>query len=304
MAKTRRDFRMSYADLAMFVSNLVVVLTRDVTLMSARGVTQVEIDALEALGNAFEVFPTDEYYSGQVMTAVHEKDDLRAAVTLNIQYVSGFIEQKWGLDSGIYKQLKIHRLQSSSDNLFIVSARQVALVAEDNLATLGPLGLLQTDIDALRANAQLFEDKLNDIREKKLLRDDKAEERTVKANELYGYVAEYCKIGKIVFQNLSESKYNDYVIHKTYHAPPLQVTGLAYDTNTGTLSWDNLPDIWSYHAEYAPDQPAPIYIEFWSGEETSVVYDPGGPLSYLFRVRAKGIGGYGAYSEVLVVPRP
>jgi hypothetical protein len=63
MKAVERDYNISNAELCMMASNFVVFMNRDSTEFAARGVDALAITAFEALGNAFEVFPPDEYYS-------------------------------------------------------------------------------------------------------------------------------------------------------------------------------------------------------------------------------------------------
>ena len=54
-----RNYSMSVADLAMFTSNLCNHLTTDLPQLGLFGVTAPKILELKALGDAFEVYPSD-----------------------------------------------------------------------------------------------------------------------------------------------------------------------------------------------------------------------------------------------------
>ena len=307
MKAETKKFSMSYADLAMFTSNLVVTITRDSAEFAARGVNAAAITAFEALGNSFEVFPTDEFYVGAIQIEVDAKNASRDAATDKIQYISGYIEQKWGLDSGEYKQLRIHNLQPMSDNNFLVAARAVVSVAALYIADLTPIGLTQADVDALDAETQTYEDKMNSVAEKKKLRDDKARERVDLANELYDYVALYCKIGKLIWENVNEAKYNDYVIYSAgtggggggSETPPAAPANLQYNETTGEFSWSAAAYATSYQLQYKAVTEED-WDEAYSGSDTSVVFDPGAG-NWNFRVRARNAAGYGDFSNVIEV---
>ncbi len=251
MKEAKKKFSLTFADLAMFTSNLVGSMNRDSTEFAARGVDAAAITALQALGDSFEVFPTDEFYVGAIQIEVDAKNALRESSTLMIQTISGYFEQKWGIKSGEYKQLRIRDLQQMSDNNYLVAARAVVSVATLYISDLTPIGLTQAEVDALSAEAQLFEDKLNAVAEKRKLRDDKARERVDLANNLYDYVVTYCKIGKLIWENVNEAKYNDYIIYKTTKSSLSKPQNLAaaLDPVTVTpisLSWDLVADATSY----------------------------------------------------------
>ena len=63
------------------------------------------------------------------------------------------------------------------------------------------------------------------------------------------------------------------------------VTGLTYDPNTNTLSFDADPDAKDYDAQVAPNDEAPDWTTIYSGEENQCVHNPG-VGEWLFRVRA------------------
>jgi hypothetical protein len=247
---------MSDAELCLFASNILVYMNRDSVEFAARGVDAIAITAFETLGNAFEVFPTDEEYVGLITIEVTGKNNLRAALLADIQTISGFFEQKWGLDSGQYKRLGIKNIHSSPDANFLVRAREVARVAEEYLADLSGIGLTQAQIDSVDTDAQSFEDKLNAISEKKALRDTKARERVEKGNELYSYIKQYSTIGKLIWENVDEAKYNDYVIYKTPGGGLSKPQNLTIDyniINPGmiTLGWDLVENADYYDVFYS-----------------------------------------------------
>lgn len=254
MKAVKKKFSLSYPDLAMFASNLVVSMNRDATEFAVRGVDAAAITAFHDLGNAFEVFPSDTFYVGAIEIEVDAKNVLRDTVFKKIQYVSGFFEQKWGIDSGQYRQLRIARLSSMSENDFLVAARSVVETATLYLADLTGIGLTQTDIDELESEAQDFEDKLNAVAEKRMLRDDKARERALLANELYDYVAQYCAIGKLIWENVNEAKYNDYVIYKTSRGALSKVGDVSLVEDPShpddiTVHWGIVPEATYYEIQ-------------------------------------------------------
>lgn len=303
MKEETKEFAMSFSDLCMLASNLVVYMTRDATEFAARGVTALDITDFETLGNAFEVFPPDEYYSAQVTAEVEAKDTARDDCTDKIQLISGFFEQQWGTADYRYKQLNIKNFHNMSDSKFLTTARNVVSVAEEYLADLTSIGLTQADIDALETEAQTMEDKMNDIITKKALRDSKTQERTQNGNELYSYCKKYSTIGKLIWENVDEAKYNDYII---YHKTPEglgKVKNLEYDIPTTTASWDALQFADDYQLQFKP-QPAGAEWEIaYEGTDTSTIFDPG-LSAFTLRCRGHNAEGYGDWSDELNVIIP
>ena len=251
MKVVEREYNMSNADLAMLASNFVVFMNRDSANFAVRGVDAAAITAFEALGNAFEVFPPDEYYQAAISGEVDLKLIARLNATDMIQSISGYFEQQWGLADFHYKQLRIKGFHIMTDNNFLVTCRNVVSVATEYLASLTAIGLTQSDIDALEAEAQTFEDKLNSIAQKKAERDDKAQERSEKGNQLYYFVKQYSTIGKLIWENVDEAKYNDYLIYRTSHPGLSKPQNLAatfdpLNPSPVTLTWDLVANATSY----------------------------------------------------------
>lgn len=256
MTELKRDYTMSNPDLCMLVGNLVSFMTRDNVEFTARSVTVLMRTAFETLGNAFEIFPSDEEYKGLITIEVDAKAVLRDAIILKVQKISGYVDQKWGTDSGQYARLAIAGLQKLKETDFVFRAREVVRIATEYLADLTPLGLTQGELDALTADAQSFEVKVHAVSDAKALRDIKARERTEKGNELYSFAVGYAKVGKLIWENVNEAKYNDYIIYDTSHPglPKPQNVLAVYEPQTDEdiiLSWDLVFGATRYEVYYS-----------------------------------------------------
>jgi len=242
MADVNKTFTLSFAELALFASQTASNMTRDTVQFTVRGVNSAAITAFQVLVNAFEIFPPDEVYVGEIKDLTSEKNALRETVTTEIQQISGFFEQKWGIGSGKYTSLRVGGLQKMSESNFLLTARNVVTQATAYLADLTAIGLTQPMIDSLEDNAQLLEDKLIALNAKKELRNSKAVERITKGNELYDFVSLYCKTGKLIWENTDPAKYSDYIIYKTSHPGLSKPQNVLPHWDPGdlaiTLSWD------------------------------------------------------------------
>ncbi|MBM2815222.1 MAG: hypothetical protein HW421_1984 [Ignavibacteria bacterium] len=255
MEELKRNYTMSNPALCVLVTNLVSFMTRDNVEFTTRGVTVAMRTALQTLGNAFEIFPSDEEYKGLVKIEVDTKTVLRDTITLKVQRISGYLEQNWGNTSGQYKRLGIAGLQKLKENDFLFRAREVVRVATEYLADLTPIGLTQAQLDALTADATSFEGKIQSVSDAKATRDAKTHERIEKGNELYGYAVTYSKVGKLIWENVNEAKYNDYIIYETSHPglpKPQNLTAILNPVDSDiTLSWDLVPEATEYDVFYS-----------------------------------------------------
>jgi hypothetical protein len=164
-------------------------------------------------------------------------------------------------------------------------------------------GYTQGQIDELLTIMTALENKDKAQEEMMSERRDKTQERINAYNAVWNYMLEINDAAKVVFID-NPAKLWQYTLYHTSHPAPGKVTGLAYDQATGTLTYDGLSDAVAYEVAFAPDMPEPIFINIYNGPDRSVVYDPGGPDNYLFRVRAINASGEkGEWSDVLVVTR-
>ncbi len=300
-----KTYAMSNPELMFLAGDFVTFMNRDSAEFVARGVDAAAITAFEALGNAFEVFPPDEYYSALVTAEVEAKNTARANSYNMVQKISGFFEQRWGLDSWQYKQLGIKGMSVSSDDKFKSVCRNVVAVATDQLANLTAIGLTQADIDALDAEAQIMEDKGHEIKDKTALRDSKTQERAEKGNELYSFVKQYSTIGKLIWENVSEAKYNDYIIYKTTQSGLSKPQNLAatfdpLNPSPITLTWDLVALATSYDVYYnvaATGAPAGSYSLLNNYPTSPALVPPVFEKRNYYKIKAKNDSDTSPYSD-------
>ena len=298
-----RDYHLSDSELALFTSNLVIFMTRDTAEFAARGVDAAAITALETKGNEFEAFPTDPEYKSLVTIATEDKNASRAQLEVDIRNISDRAMLKWGVDSGRYKRFDVIYLTKLSDKDFLFAARRVVRIGTIYLADLTTEGLTQAILDALTALAQTFEDNLNDLRDAVAERDEKTEERVELGNEVYDLVSKYCDMGKVIWKETSEAKYNDYVIYKKGPGGMGKVRNLAYDVPTKTASWDALQFADAYQLQYKNPVPESEWEIIYEDTDTHFYYDTG-TQSIIMRCRGHNEEGYGDWSDELSVIIP
>jgi hypothetical protein len=128
MKEITANFDLSFDELRQTVSNVIGSMTRDETEFASRGVTQLDIDAFEAQGNEFEVFPSDNYYQSMISEEVEEKNTARKNCVVMMRKLSGYVQQEYGLRSPKYKRLGMKAYQAAKDSSFLFKAREVARV--------------------------------------------------------------------------------------------------------------------------------------------------------------------------------
>ena len=94
----KRNYNMTDAELCMFTSNLCNTMTRDLTDLADFGITAPKIAALKALGDAFEILPSDEVLVAYVIADTEEKTAKAELVKEAIRNMVTRCQIKWGAD--------------------------------------------------------------------------------------------------------------------------------------------------------------------------------------------------------------
>jgi len=240
----QRNYNLTDPELIMFGYNLCQNITRDQLQFTPRGVTAGNVTSLHALVAAFELFPQDSYYQADVSIAVEAKDNTRSALDVKVRDVVQCAIIKWGADSPKVRKFGTSDISKYTDKEYLTACRQVVTTATGYLADLTPVGLTQPMIDAVSDGADTFLSNLDDLNEAITQREIKKGERIADGNEIYSFVSQYCTVGKIIWDDVDETKYNDYVIYPTSYPGLSKPQNVLAHWDPGdlaiTLSWDSV----------------------------------------------------------------
>ncbi|HRI31885.1 MAG TPA: hypothetical protein PLQ21_10160, partial [Candidatus Kapabacteria bacterium] len=238
---------MSDPDLAQFTTNLAGFLTRDLTDLAEFGMTAAKITALVDLQNAFEVITPDYVYVAIVSQKVLDKNNKRAVLEDMLGKIRVRAVNTFGENSPIYKEFNFTRVNTTSDATYLSRCRSIAATAEKYLAELAAFGQTQAQIDAFIAECDSFETAMHNIGSAVSDRLTGTRLRIEKGNELYGFVATYCSLGKAAFGNTNYAKYQDYIIYDnadTPHTAPQTPQNVNFQNDV--ISWAPSPTATSY----------------------------------------------------------
>ena len=155
-----------------------------------------------------------------------------------------------------------------------------------------------------------MEDKMNAVNSKVELRDEKTQERVTKANALYANLRKYCDIGKLIWEDVDEAKYKDYVIYHSSQGSLPKPQNLTAGINIGDLqlvdlAWDAVVGATSYKIYISVVDKDTASGEFTEIEEVFGVesatssYDS--QKRNYWKVRAFGNGQSSAYSDEVFI---
>ncbi len=304
--QSTRMYKFSDADLTMFSQEIIDCMRRDIDEFEAFNVGESDMDNLQELCDAFEVFPTDDYINSEYQSATEEKDNLVVVMKKIVRNVAIRVEMKWGKSSAKYKSLGIADMSQISDEAFIQRCRMILMFAEEYQSELESEGLTSDIIADMRDTIQNLEDARRNQISKANYRTEKTTERIFKGNELYKYVSRYCEIGKRIWDGVNPAFYNNYVIYSSgsggsssggnsLPAP----SNFRYDYADRTVRWNAVSGATSYKLEVSDDNM--IWDVMYEGEDTEYFTGEILPDHRYLRIKSRNANGFSSYATFNVV---
>jgi hypothetical protein len=293
----RKDFAMTYADLIGVCDSVHSSMVRDASEMTAYGITALTLSSFKTKIDEFLAFPTDSNLASDIISATQNKNNIASDLMIMLRSFGTRAKLVFSTDNGKMDKFILKDLSHATDNNLLVFAEMVGLNSEKFKTELAAAGLTQQMIDDLNDLTDTFRLALNAKDDAVKARDEGANSRFKKANELYGLLSKYCEVGKTIWYETNEAKYNDYIIY-TYTSPGSLTAprNLRYNTQYYKIEWDAVENATSYQLENSSD--GVNYSELVSQSETEFSFIPYENHNY-FRVRARNSAGYGEYSAVL-----
>ena len=302
-----RDFAMSYADLIGLCNTIQNCMLRDEDEFEGYGVSSSLISDFEDSINDFTNLPTDSELSSNVVIATEEK--YSAAQNLRIMLRSFTTRAKitFGENSGKYSKFTVKELSKISDNDLMAFGEKVIRSSEEYLSDLSSAGVTTDLIDELRNLLSIFKEKKENQENEVMNRDDATNNRTKKANELYNLLSKYCDIGKTIWYEVNEAKYNDYIIYRDGGSSSQgggggnpQLTAPAnfrYDYAELTIRWNSVSGATSYQVEFSEDNVN--WEVIYEGYELEFLTSQMLPEHTYLRARSRNSGGFSGYTPIV-----
>jgi hypothetical protein len=294
----KRNYNMTDAELCMFTSNLCITLQRDILSLAPFGISLAKINSLKAIGDAFEVFPSDEVLVAYIIGTTEAKNAKAEEVKESIRNMIMRCQMKWGNGSWQERALTVTGMSEFTDEQLLFAAKRVHAQMTEFLPELGDTGLSQDILDDMADLNQAFEDAKNTQVSKIAERDKKARERIANGNEIYSYVSSYCDIGKRVFEKTDPAAYNAYIIYTTQSPGSLIApVNLSYNAAAKVISWSVVINATSYQVMHKATGPIENWAVIYSGSDTTH-YRTDSAGNWAVKVRARNDGGFGDWSSV------
>lgn len=209
-----RNYSMADGDLKQLADGLAATLTRDLADLAKRNVTTASVTALQQLITNFDETPTDEELLGEVMAATEAKNNIANNIKIAIRPIRNMADIVYE-GKGKYASFGFEDMANMSDNDLYRLAKRVNRVGTKFLADLTPQGLTVEELTNLLNLAQDFDKAIDTIEDKIEDRDIETQDRVNKGNTLWAELSKLGSIGKSVYEDTNEAKYNDYLLLPT-----------------------------------------------------------------------------------------
>lgn len=209
------NFNFSYGTLKQLGDEYVMLMDRDIVEFTDRGYTPARRAELEAAIETFSKFSSDEQMEGRQMTATAAREAARGATEKQVRVFQQAAKTVFGEKSAKFREFGNNDLTRQGDDRLVRIAKQVGRNATKYLSLLAPEGITAAKITALDVAKTTFDNSIDAQIDATNNRDTAAETRAELANALYALISKYSELGKDIWIEESEAKYNDYVIYDT-----------------------------------------------------------------------------------------
>lgn len=211
----RRKYRLTDAVLKQKADEIAALVERDREEFADRG---YDNDAKVAFAHAIQLVSDQSLdvtlkSSKMIFTSIKRAN--RTALEKTMRIIFTMAANKFGKNSAKYRAFGEANISKQKDSDIVRSYKMIAIAAQENLAVLTSEGLTQEKIDTLNAQGIALDESIDAVAIGIFDRDIATERRITLLNALYALVIKYARTGKEIFYEISEAKYNDYIIYDT-----------------------------------------------------------------------------------------
>ena len=206
-----RLYTIADADLKQVADDLKDTISRDAADFATRNVAAPQLTAFEALSSTFDDTTTDVELLGMVTDAVQKKNAIVDGLHTAIRTIRSMAEQAYN-SKGKYNVFGFENMTEQSNNDLYRMAKRVVRVGTSLQADLAVQGLQANQLADLAAKATSLDAAIDAVHDAEEQRDLEAQGRIRKGNALYKEMMRLSSIGKSLYQDTDEAKFNDYVL--------------------------------------------------------------------------------------------
>ena len=214
MKKRINIVRMSQGELVHKCQEMASFMRRDSEDFLTFQVNESDIDAFELITQKYAGMRDDIRYR----IAVVEQIDIRNTTTVflkkKMRSILHRIKTMYAPSSWEYRSFDGRKYYNSPPRKLLEKVNNMIVAASNQLPNLEKVNITSADLEELTTLASRLNQSLIDERSAVAVREFNTLQRADKAAELFGILKQYSLIGKSIWEDVSEAKYNNYLISK------------------------------------------------------------------------------------------
>ena len=219
-----RLYSMADGELKQKADGLKNTITRDLADFATRNITATQVTAYQTIIDVFDSTTTDEELLGGVTVATEAKNVIADNTRKALRTIRSMADTAYN-GKGKYSIFGFDDLSELTDANLYRLAKRVVRVGGKLFTDLSAQGLTQAQLTALNALAKSFDTAIDDVEEAIETRDLETQDRIIKGNTLWQEMLRLAAIGKSLYEDTNEAKFNDYVLVGGSAAPATPPVG-------------------------------------------------------------------------------
>ena len=298
MERTKRDYTLTDAKLAVYTGDLVLILTENLADFSEYALTAAKISALEALGDQFENFLPDAHYAGLVTLAVQARNAKRKDVVRKIRTVMVRMNEAIPDKLAPYERFTADVMKRLSVEEFLINVRTFKDSIAMDMADLDDEGITQAELNALYAETEALETLTRAVGVQIAVRSKKQQERVALGNQIYALVKKYANYGKDRYAD-NPAMFNLFIIYTDADVPKTPPDAPAIEVIEGSAELIFMQEVTSTRLWYKFAANA-AYTEVNVEPSQPYFIGTGHNIIYL-KGQGRNAAGWGAIAEKIIV---
>lgn len=211
--KFARNFTFSDAILKQKADEMIHLLDRDFEDFAERGYTAAAKNLFMELRDQAENIPSDEILEAKKMMVTEQKVAAKIALQKTMRTILNMAANHFGARSAKFRSFGSTKLSRKREVDMARVYKIMGATASEHLEEMEEVGMTQILIDRLKIQGETFDECISAVTNAIIERNFATEKRIETNNALYHLLIKYASIGKDIFYETSEAKYNDYVIY-------------------------------------------------------------------------------------------
>lgn len=213
--KSKRNYTFSDAILKQKADEIINLLDRDMEEFAERGYNAAAKVHFVEMRDQADALESDETFDALKIELTKQKSVARIALKKTMRTILNIAANHFGAKSAKFRSFGGSNLSKPREAELVRVYKIMGAVATEHLVEMEEDGMTQILIDRLKMQGNAYDVAISAVVDAINNRDLATEKRIKIYNDLYVLLIKYANIGKDIFYETSEAKYNDYVIYDT-----------------------------------------------------------------------------------------